>query len=220
MVFSIPLPAHHVQRDAACWAESLELQIPEWFLCTHTLPSTCLFSTMRLPFLKSTPCHMFYFPSCLSFSTCRFCIFCIRIMQRAVYNADASGPHSRSRDSGWGREGVMAANPPALSGPQGFRCVLQSENAPRCLLFCFTETERKFPSQSCLCLQLQKVSFPLSRAMKCCSLGLGCLEHETTLGAWDMSSRKSPWELGSPVSRTEKESRPRPELQPKTSTYI
>ena len=107
------------RRDAACWAESLELQIPEWFLRTHTLPSTCLFSTRRLPFLKSTPCHMFCFPSCLSFSTCRFCIFCIRIMQRAVYNADASGPHSRSRDSGWGREGVMAANPPALPGPQG-----------------------------------------------------------------------------------------------------
>lgn len=103
---------------------------------------------------------------------------------------------------------------------RGFRCAPQSENAPCCLLFCFTGAERKVPSQSCLCLPPQKVSFPLSRALKRCPLELGCLEHETTLGAWDLSSRKSPWELRSAVSRTEKGSRPRPELQPKTSTHI
>ena len=188
--FPCPLPAHYAQRDAGCWAESLEHPNP-WVVPTYTHPSLNLpFQDHASAFLKINSLPYVPLPSCLAFSTCSFCVFCIRSC-RGLFTMQipwAPTPDPGTQD-GVGREWWLQIHLP-LQVPRGFRCALQSENALRCLLFCFTETERKFPSQSCLCLQLQKVPFPLSRAMNRCPVGLGCLGHEITLGAWGLSSRE------------------------------
>lgn len=114
-------------------------------LCPSFLNATCLVACPLLP-------------SCLWFSKCNIFAICIRVTQRAGYNA---WPHSRPTDSGWGPWGVEPANAPAYyQGPQGIPRCTKSENATLCLLLCFAETERKFPCRLFLCLQSQKLSFP------------------------------------------------------------
>lgn len=137
-------------------------------------PFPLLLSSMTLypSFLNAThlvACPLL--PSCLWFSKCNIFAICIRVTQRAGYNA---WPHSRPTDSGWGPWGAGPANAPAYyQGPQGIPWCTKSENATLCLLLCFAETERKFLWAMPLS-PITKAVFPLSGALRLLPSWAGC----------------------------------------------